>query len=301
MKFEWTGSMTRKALTYIVAGAGIILVYFMMKNLDIVKGLWHSVRDILRPFTFGLIFAYLLNGPLMYFEKKLSFVEKTKPRRVLKRVLAITASWIATVVVLGAFFYIVMPDVTKSINVLIANIPHYLSNLQAFVGGIAQNYGIDVPFLDYFLEFRISSEVFATILKEYGQDLLPQLANITQRAGSPVLSPRIFGPITLPSSCWRTKTKIANQSACQGSTIRRIRIEGIAPRKGPKNGITLVQPTIKLISIVNSNPIMLIPKKQRIPIISESRSFPLIKLLKILWDSLANLTKPKAVSFLQTA
>lgn len=178
MKIEWTGSMTKKALTYIAAGAGIILFYFMMKNLDIVKGLWNSVRDILRPFTFGLIFAYFLNGPLMFFEKKLSFVEKTKPRKVLKRVLAIIAAWIATIVVLGAFFYIVMPDVTKSINVLIANIPHYLSNLQAFVGGIAQNYGIDAPFLDYFLEFRISSEVFATILKEYGQDLLPQLANI---------------------------------------------------------------------------------------------------------------------------
>ena len=150
----------------------------MMKNLDIVKGLWHSVRDILRPFTFGLIFAYLLNGPLMYFEKKLSFVEKTKPRRVLKRVLAITASWIATVVVLGAFFYIVMPDVTKSINVLIANVPHYLTNVQSFVGKVADSYGIEAPFLDYFLEFKISSEVFATILKEYGKDLLPQLANI---------------------------------------------------------------------------------------------------------------------------
>ena len=178
MKIEWTGSMTKKALTYIAAGAGIILVYFMLKNLDIVKGLWISVKDILRPFTFGLIFAYFLNGPLMFFEKKLSFVEKTKPRRVLKRVLAIITAWIATIVVLGAFFYIVMPDVTKSINVLINNIPHYLSNLQALVGGIAENYGIDAPFLDYFLEFKISSEVFATILKEYGQDLLPQLANI---------------------------------------------------------------------------------------------------------------------------
>ena len=178
MKFEWTNSMTKKALTYIVSGAGIILAYFIMKNFGEVKGIWNTAKDILRPFTFGIIFAYLLNGPLMFFERKLSFVEKTKPRRVLKRVLAITASWIATIAVLSAFFYIVMPDVIKSINVLVNNIPHYLSNLQALVGGLAEAYGIEAPFIDYFLEFRISSEVFATILKEYGKDLLPQLANI---------------------------------------------------------------------------------------------------------------------------
>ena len=178
MKIEWNSSMTKKVLTYIVSGAGIILVYFLMKNFGQLKGVWDSVRDILRPFTFGIIFAYLLNGPLMFFERKFSFVEKTKPRRVLKRILAITASWIATIAVLSAFFYIVMPDVAKSINVLVNNIPLYLSNLQALVGGIAEAYNIEAPFIDYFLEFRISSEVFATILKEYGKDLLPQLANI---------------------------------------------------------------------------------------------------------------------------
>ncbi len=178
MKIQWTNSMTKRALTYIVSGAGIILAYFLMKNFGDVKNVWNSVKDILRPFTVGIIFAYLLNGPLMFFERKLSFVEKTKPRRVLKRILAIIAAWIATIAVLSAFFYIVMPDITKSINVLVNNIPHYLSNLQALVGGIAEAYKIEAPFIDYFLEFRISSEVFATILKEYGKDLLPQLANI---------------------------------------------------------------------------------------------------------------------------
>ena len=178
MKIQWTNSMTKRALTYIVSGAGIILAYFLMKNFGEIKNLWDSVRDILRPFTVGIIFAYLLNGSLMFFERKFSFVEKTKPRRVLKRVLAIIAAWIATIAVLSAFFYIVMPDITKSINVLINNIPLYLSNLQALVGGIAETYKIEAPFIDNFLEFRISSEVFATILKEYGKDLLPQLANI---------------------------------------------------------------------------------------------------------------------------
>lgn len=178
MKIEWNRSMTARVITYIAAGVGIILSYFLFKNFDAVKGAWQSARDILRPFTFGVIFAYLLNGPLMFFEKHLGFIEKKKPRRVLKRVVAIIATWIAAIAVLSAFFYIVMPDVTKSINVLINNIPHYLSNLQELVKNIAEGYGIEAPFIDAFLNFRISSEVFATLLKEYGEGLLPQLANI---------------------------------------------------------------------------------------------------------------------------
>ncbi len=178
MKIEWTRSMTRKTLSYIVAGAGIILIYFLFWNFSYFKGVWRAALDILRPFTFGIIFAYLLNGPLMFFEKHFGFVEKTKPRKVLKRVLAIIVTWIATVAVLSAFFYIVMPDVTKSINVLINNVPHYLSNLQGFVRYFTESYGFEAPFIDYFLEFKITSEVFATLLKEYGEELLPQLANI---------------------------------------------------------------------------------------------------------------------------
>ena len=178
MKIEWTRSMTRRTLSYIAAGAGIILVYFIFRNFEQVKGAWHAILDIFRPFTIGVIFAYLLNGPLMFFEKHFGFVEKTKQRRVLKRVLAIIATWIATIAVLSAFFYIVMPDVTKSINVLINNIPHYLSNLQGLVKNISEAYNLEAPFIDYFLNFKITSEVFATILKEYGEELLPQLANI---------------------------------------------------------------------------------------------------------------------------
>lgn len=178
MKIEWTRSMTKRTLTYIASGAGIILAYFIMKNFGQLKNVWGSAMDILRPFIFGIIFAYLLNGPLMFFERKLAFVEKKKPQRVLKRVLAIIVSWIAAIAVLSAFFYIVMPDVTESINVLINNIPYYLSSLQDFVRNITETYGIEAPFIDYFLGFKISSEVFATLLKEYGEDLIPQIANI---------------------------------------------------------------------------------------------------------------------------
>lgn len=178
MKIEWTKTMTKKALIYFSAGAGIILFYFLMKNFDKALSVWHSAADIFRPFTLALIFTYLLNGPLMFFEKKFSFVEKNKSRKGLKRVLAIVATWIATIAVLGAFFYIIMPDVIESVETLINNIPNYLSSLQSLVRDITETYKIEAPIIDSFLEFKITSEVAMNLLRDYGENLLPQLANI---------------------------------------------------------------------------------------------------------------------------
>lgn len=178
MKFEWTASMTKRALVFIVSGMGILLGVFALLNIEKIGALWGSITDILRPFTLGVVFAYLLNGPLMFFEKNLGFLEKDKPRRGLRRVLSIIITWIATIVVLGTFFYIIMPDVVESVNTLINNIPYYLASLQNLVAGLCQKYGFSAPFIDAFLEFRITSEVAMNLLKDYGENLLPQLANI---------------------------------------------------------------------------------------------------------------------------
>ena len=65
----------------------------------------------------------------------------------------------------------------------------------------------------------------------------------TQKPEIPMVSPRILGPMTLPSSCWRPKMKITKYRHFKGSTSRMMKAEGIAPMKGPKKGMTLVTPT----------------------------------------------------------
>ena len=178
MKIEWTKAMTKRTLTYIFAGIGILLAYFAMQNFDKVSSVWNSAVDIFRPFIFGIIFTYLLNSPLKFFERKLSFVDKGKPRRVLKRVLAIIITWVVALALLATFFYIIMPDVIESVETLINNIPYYLKSLQNLVKNISETYGIEAAFIDAFLEFRITPEIASDILREYGEDLLPQIANI---------------------------------------------------------------------------------------------------------------------------
>ena len=68
---------------------------------------------------------------------------------------------------------------------------------------------------------------------------------------------------------------------CFGLTSRIRKADGIAPRNGPKNGMMFVTPTTTLTSGVYGRFRIEPPMKQRMPMMSESRSLPRTKPLKI--------------------
>ena len=107
------------------------------------------------------------------------------------------------------------------------------------------------------------------------------IAKITQKDESPVESPRIFGPIMLPSTCCKISIKISRYRPCIGSVIVTIITQGTAPISGPKNGITFVTPTITLTSSVYGIFRIQQPIKQMIPMMIESMILPIIKPPKI--------------------
>ncbi len=179
MKVEWTKSMTKRVLVYIVAGIGILAAYFILINLKRVSGILSSVSDILRPFIIAAIFAYIVNGPMMFFERQFGrLTDKKKPHPVLKRVLAIIAAWVASLAVLVLFFVIIVPDVKISITTLINTLPGYFESLKAFITAMAEKYQLDISYLNSFMNFQVTADGIMEIIDKYSDALIPQLANI---------------------------------------------------------------------------------------------------------------------------
>ena len=104
---------------------------------------------------------------------------------------------------------------------------------------------------------------------------------MTQRLERPVLSPRILGPMMLPSTCCSAKTKRVKYTAFRGLSSRMRKMLGMAPRKGPKKGITLVTPTMTLTRGVYGKFRREQPMKQMRPMMRESRILPRTKPEKI--------------------
>ena len=130
---------------------------------------------------------------------------------------------------------------------------------------------------------------------------LTMMANITQKLASLVVLPRILGPIMFPSICCSTSIIITNFNAATGSMISRIIPDGMAPIKGPKNGMILVTPTTTLTSIGNGSPRRLMAAKQSMPIIMESIILPLINPPKVSLLMVPSSKISSAISGLNTA
>ena len=71
-----------------------------------------------------------------------------------------------------------------------------------------------------------------------------RMENSTQKEARPVDSPRILGPRILPSNCWSTKMNAMKYRHWMGLARKMSMAQGIAPIKGPKNGMILVTPMI---------------------------------------------------------
>ena len=171
--------MTKRVLVYIAAGIGILAAYFILINLKRVSGVFSYIGGILRPFIIAAIFAYIVNGPMMFFERLFGkLTDKKKPRPVLKRVLAIIAAWVACLAVLVLFFVIIVPDVKVSITTLINNLPGYFESLKTLISTLAGKYGFDISYLDSFMSFQITADGVMEIIDKYSDALIPQLANI---------------------------------------------------------------------------------------------------------------------------
>lgn len=170
--------MTKRTVVYIVAGIGILAAYFILINLKRVAGIFSYVGDILRPFIIAAIFAYFINGPMMFFERHFTFADKKKPRPTLKRVLAIIAAWISAIAVLSLFFVIIFPDIKISVVTLVNNLPGYFDGLKNLISSLAEKYSLDINYLDSLMNFQITVDGIMEIAKKYSDALIPQLQNI---------------------------------------------------------------------------------------------------------------------------
>lgn len=178
MKIEWTKSMTRRTLVYIISGIGILAAYFIFINLKMISGVVDSASDILRPFIIAAILAYFVNGPVMFFERCFKFVDKKKPHPTLKRVLAIAVGWLACLAALALFFVIIIPDVKASVVNLVNSLPGYFAGLKDLLTTFSQKYELDLSYLDFIMNFEITPENIMQMVDKYSEVLIPQLGNI---------------------------------------------------------------------------------------------------------------------------
>lgn len=116
-----------------------VVSYWAINNLDAIKGFLITLITIFKPFLIGGALAFILNIPMVKIEnflKKKAKKESKFPFRFVSIVLSLLI--LILVVILVAFLLI--PELIKNIELLIANLPILFSKAETFVLDLVDRY-----------------------------------------------------------------------------------------------------------------------------------------------------------------
>lgn len=114
-------------LSLILIGIGF---YFIILNFNLISSKIAWIFSLFQPFVLGFVFAFLLNGLLDFFERKV-FQKTQKFSR--KRSLSLLCTFLLTLGIIVLIFSFLVPQLSKSLGLLLSKIPEYLNNLQTFL------------------------------------------------------------------------------------------------------------------------------------------------------------------------
>ena len=135
MKEKFENKYIAWGVTLFSVFSALILLFFAIYRWDYIFGFIQTLFTIMMPFIYGIAIAYIMNPIVKFFENKVFNKllkkiknKKKKDRKKLLRVLALCTSTIIFFGLLITSVSFLIPELLKSIEMLILNINTYLSN-----------------------------------------------------------------------------------------------------------------------------------------------------------------------------
>ena len=145
MKLKEIKEQGKSVFPFIIAGATIVILYFVILNLGKIWSVFTGLLSVLSPVFIGFVIAYLLNRPIDFFENKLFIkFDKKKNQQKLRRSLSIAVVYIIALYLIFALIKIVIPQIITSVSQLVSNYDSYWSDFQLFIQDFSNRFNIDI-------------------------------------------------------------------------------------------------------------------------------------------------------------
>ena len=134
MKNTFENKYVAWGVTIFSVFAALILLFFAIYRWDYILDFIGTLITILMPFIYGLAIAYLMNPVVKFFENKVftklikKLSKKKKDKKRLARVLSLCTSTVIFIGLLITSVSFLIPEILKSIEMLVLNINTYLTN-----------------------------------------------------------------------------------------------------------------------------------------------------------------------------
>ena len=179
MKLPWNKKYLSWGITAFLTISASILFYVMLQKWESFSQVLAGLTKSLRPITYGLILAYLLNPLLDIIEesvahpvcKKIFKKNKNVAHRV-ARAFSIILSWVIALLFVFTLFALVLPELYESIGTLIEIVPQFGYTVLNKAYNILDSNPAIIDFLENFVSGFTTD--FAEVMAKV-QELIPNL------------------------------------------------------------------------------------------------------------------------------
>lgn len=178
MKNRFNKYMSRKALAYLSVTCITVLFYVLLNNFEQVHKFLASVWGIFAPFISGVVIAYLLNPVVRFCEDRL--LAKMKARRA-AHLISVVITVILALVFVGLVVYFIIPQLFKSISLLVLNLENYFNAAK----GVLESLNDRVEWLNINVDEIIGtwSSVFSKVVS-LAKNNLTEILNFSLKFGT---------------------------------------------------------------------------------------------------------------------
>ena len=178
-KRKWLPLDERSISNLIVVLIGI-LFFLGLSHFDLIWSAVSKVVGVFTPFIAGFIIAFLLNAPMMFFERKLFHKMR------FKRGLSVLTVYVIAFAVLVILLYAIIPSVVDSVMELINNFKTYLENMNDFLQFAVDQLNLEgmEEVDDLVAMFLGSYEDIMEWFSNQVNQIMPQLVNIGVAVGN---------------------------------------------------------------------------------------------------------------------
>ncbi|KMT22527.1 AI-2E family transporter [Clostridium cylindrosporum] len=208
---ELNSSNIKKILFIIVVS---ILVFLGVQNFGIVMRFSHVVIKILKPFIIGVCIAFTLNGLLRLLEDRV-FSPLNRSNSILwkksRRGICILLTYAILGGILFVLFFLIVPELRKSFQMLLSNINIYAAVFQNWTDKMISTLNISP---DYANTIRIDWDKVFSMLGSFMKNVSNDFINTTMNITSAVISVVVNTVIGIAFSVYMLfqKEKLASQA-----------------------------------------------------------------------------------------
>lgn len=123
-----------KTKKYFIVGILLIGIFFGFFYLDKIGEILGTAYKVFRPIVYGLVIAFIINLPMNFFyDKVFNKLIKDDKHDKLRRSLSLILSWIIFFAMVTLVLTVLIPELTRAVSVISANIPVFMDSLIEFL------------------------------------------------------------------------------------------------------------------------------------------------------------------------